>query len=92
MIDQGDHEMHYGNYILNILHDDSPLIVKDNPMSVSVDAERDVDGAGREWVECKVESEAAGRQNGFNDFSRQADFEGHDNAGLGSGSTLTEVL
>jgi tRNA(Ile)-lysidine synthase len=29
----------YGPYHLTLLHDDSPLIVKDNPMAVSVDAE-----------------------------------------------------
>jgi tRNA(Ile)-lysidine synthase len=33
-----DHEVYYGNYKLNLLHDDSPLIVKDNPMATSVDA------------------------------------------------------
>lgn len=33
-----DREIKYGAYKLNILHDDSPLIVKNNPMAVSVDA------------------------------------------------------
>lgn len=32
------HEVHYNNYRLSILHDDSPLIIKDNPMAVSIDA------------------------------------------------------
>jgi tRNA(Ile)-lysidine synthase len=32
------HEIYYGNYKINLLHDDSPLIVKDNPMATSVDA------------------------------------------------------
>lgn len=31
--------INYGRYKLNILHDDSPLIVKDNPMAVSVDSD-----------------------------------------------------
>ena len=30
----------YGNYIVSILHNDSPLIIKDNPMAVSVDADK----------------------------------------------------
>jgi tRNA(Ile)-lysidine synthase len=38
-INEGDHEAHYGDYILGVLHDDSPLIVRDNQMSVSVDAD-----------------------------------------------------
>jgi len=38
IINATDHEAHYHNYKLNVLHDDSPLIVKDNPMAVSVDA------------------------------------------------------
>ena len=32
-------EAQYGNYQLNILHDDSPLIIKDNPLAASVDKE-----------------------------------------------------
>ncbi len=40
VINRDDHEARFGNYKLNILHDDSPLIVKDNPMAVSIDAER----------------------------------------------------
>ncbi|MFB9843732.1 tRNA lysidine(34) synthetase TilS [Mucilaginibacter ginsenosidivorans] len=38
-IDKAQHEAHYGNYRISILHDDSPLIVKDNPMAVSIDAD-----------------------------------------------------
>jgi tRNA(Ile)-lysidine synthase len=30
----------YGKYKLTVLHDDSPLIVKDNPLAVSVDADK----------------------------------------------------
>jgi tRNA(Ile)-lysidine synthase len=35
-----EHEAHavYNGYKLTVLHDDSPLIIKDNPMAVSVDA------------------------------------------------------
>lgn len=32
--------VNYGLYHLTLLHDDSPLIVKDNPMAVSVDADK----------------------------------------------------
>ncbi|WP_214073726.1 tRNA lysidine(34) synthetase TilS [Mucilaginibacter sp. dw_454] len=35
---KNDESVHYGDYRLNILHDDTPLIIKDNPMAVSVDA------------------------------------------------------
>ena len=38
LIAEKTHEVHYGNYKLNLLHDDSPLIVKDNPMAVSIDS------------------------------------------------------
>jgi tRNA(Ile)-lysidine synthase len=38
-INTGDHEAHYGHYKLNILHDDSPLIIKDNPLTASVDTD-----------------------------------------------------
>ncbi|MBB5396315.1 tRNA lysidine(34) synthetase TilS [Mucilaginibacter sp. AK015] len=34
-----DTNVGYNNYKLTVLHDDSPLIVKDNPLAVSVDAE-----------------------------------------------------
>jgi tRNA(Ile)-lysidine synthase len=37
-INPTDHALHYGHYKLTLLHDDSPLIIKDNPLSVSVDA------------------------------------------------------
>lgn len=33
-----DTDVHFGNYKLNMLHDDAPIIIKDNPMAVSVDA------------------------------------------------------
>ncbi|MBL4676097.1 MAG: tRNA lysidine(34) synthetase TilS [Mucilaginibacter sp.] len=33
-----DKEAEWNGYRLNILHDDSPLIIKDNPLAVSVDA------------------------------------------------------
>jgi tRNA(Ile)-lysidine synthase len=33
-----DHQVDFAGYKLAILHDDSPLIIKDNPMAVSVDA------------------------------------------------------
>ncbi|MDP9079734.1 MAG: tRNA lysidine(34) synthetase TilS [Bacteroidota bacterium] len=36
-ININDREVNYTNYKLNILHDDSPLIIKNNPMAVSVD-------------------------------------------------------
>ncbi len=35
-----DNAINYGNYKLTLLHDDTPLIVKDNPMAASVDADR----------------------------------------------------
>jgi len=37
-ISEGQTDVAYHEYRLNILHDDSPLIVKDNPMAASVDA------------------------------------------------------
>jgi len=37
-INTHDREINYGRYKLNILHDDGPLIVKNNPMAVSIDA------------------------------------------------------
>lgn len=37
LIAEKTHEVHYGDYKLNVLHDDSPLIIKDNPLAVSVD-------------------------------------------------------
>ncbi|WP_295794358.1 tRNA lysidine(34) synthetase TilS [Mucilaginibacter sp.] len=38
LINIHDREINYGRYKLNVLHDDSPLIVKNNPMAVSIDA------------------------------------------------------
>ena len=38
-INISDREISYGRYKLSVLHDDSPLIIKDNPMAVSVDSE-----------------------------------------------------
>jgi tRNA(Ile)-lysidine synthase len=35
-----DHTINYGHYKLTLLHDDSPLIIKDNPLAVSVDADK----------------------------------------------------
>ncbi|HWZ16948.1 MAG TPA: tRNA lysidine(34) synthetase TilS [Mucilaginibacter sp.] len=37
-INKYDHEAKYGAYKLTLLHDDSPLIVKDNAMAASIDA------------------------------------------------------
>ncbi|MFD2872587.1 tRNA lysidine(34) synthetase TilS [Mucilaginibacter ximonensis] len=37
-IAEDDTLVHFGSYLLNILHDDAPVIIKDNPMAVSVDA------------------------------------------------------
>jgi tRNA(Ile)-lysidine synthase len=34
-----EHEVNFAGYKLTLLHDDSPLIVKDNPMAASVDAD-----------------------------------------------------
>jgi tRNA(Ile)-lysidine synthase len=39
LISQNDREIDYGGYKLTLLHDDSPLIVKNNPMAVSIDAD-----------------------------------------------------
>ncbi|HWD88906.1 MAG TPA: tRNA lysidine(34) synthetase TilS [Mucilaginibacter sp.] len=39
-IDRRDSETRFGSYQLNILHDDSPLIIKDNPLAASVDTEK----------------------------------------------------
>jgi len=38
-IEKNDHAVHFALYKLTVLHDDSPLIVKNNPMAVSVDAD-----------------------------------------------------
>jgi tRNA(Ile)-lysidine synthase len=37
-INEGDTETHFGDYKLNLLHDDSPLIVRNNPLTTSVDS------------------------------------------------------
>ncbi|MGZ3757481.1 MAG: tRNA lysidine(34) synthetase TilS [Mucilaginibacter sp.] len=37
-INLGDHTLHYGSYRLTLLHDDSPLIIKDNPLTIAVDS------------------------------------------------------
>jgi len=37
-INEANHDVNYGNYKITILHDDSPLIVKDNPFATSIDA------------------------------------------------------
>jgi tRNA(Ile)-lysidine synthase len=39
-IEATDHSINYGNYKLTVLHDDTPLIIKDNPLAVSVDADK----------------------------------------------------
>jgi len=39
LINQDSHTLNYGNYKLTILHDDSPLIIKDNPMAIAVDTD-----------------------------------------------------
>jgi tRNA(Ile)-lysidine synthase len=39
LINKNDHEVNYAGYRLTFLHDDSPLIIKDNPMAVSIDAD-----------------------------------------------------
>ncbi len=38
IIEAGTHSVIYGDYHLTLLHDDTPLIVKDNPMATSVDS------------------------------------------------------
>jgi tRNA(Ile)-lysidine synthase len=37
-INEFEHEVEYGDYKVTVLHDDSPLIIKDNPLAVSMDA------------------------------------------------------
>lgn len=39
LINETDHSLHYGGYRLTLLHDDIALIVKDNPLATSVDAD-----------------------------------------------------
>ncbi|MEO8885324.1 MAG: tRNA lysidine(34) synthetase TilS [Mucilaginibacter sp.] len=38
LINEADHTIHYGAYRLTLLHDDSALIIKNNPMAVAIDA------------------------------------------------------
>ena len=38
-INEGEHGADYGDYKVTLLHDDSPLIIKYNPLAVSMDAE-----------------------------------------------------
>lgn len=37
IINQADHQVNFGNYKLVLLHDDSALIIKDNPLATSID-------------------------------------------------------
>lgn len=39
LITKDQHDVKFNDYRLNILHDDSPLIIKDNPMAVSIDTD-----------------------------------------------------
>jgi len=39
LIGREEKEVNYNGYKLNLLHDDSPLIVKNNPLAVSIDAD-----------------------------------------------------
>jgi len=39
LINKDQHEVKFDNFRLNILHDDSPLIIKDNPMAASIDTD-----------------------------------------------------
>jgi tRNA(Ile)-lysidine synthase len=38
LINETDHNLTYGHYRLTLLHDDSPLIIKNNPLAVAIDA------------------------------------------------------
>lgn len=38
LINETDHSVTYGSFKLTLLHDDSPLIVKNNPFAVAIDA------------------------------------------------------
>ncbi|QEM06546.1 tRNA lysidine(34) synthetase TilS [Mucilaginibacter rubeus] len=40
IINATDHEANFGVYKLNLLHDDSALIIKNNPLAVSIDADK----------------------------------------------------
>lgn len=37
LINEADHNLTYGPYKLTLLHDDSPLIIKNNPLAVAID-------------------------------------------------------
>jgi tRNA(Ile)-lysidine synthase len=39
LINEDTHEVNYCDYKINLLHDDSPLIIKDNPLATSVDSD-----------------------------------------------------
>jgi tRNA(Ile)-lysidine synthase len=39
IINPNNHVVNYNNYKIALLHDDSPLIVKDNPLAISIDAD-----------------------------------------------------
>lgn len=39
LINKGDREVTYAGYKFTLLHDDSPLIIKDNPLALSADAD-----------------------------------------------------
>lgn len=39
LIYPNNHQIKYHNYKITLLHDDSPLIVKDNPLAISIDSE-----------------------------------------------------
>lgn len=38
LINEDTYEVNYGDYKITLLHDDTPLVVKDNPLATSVDA------------------------------------------------------
>lgn len=40
LIHEGSHQVNYGAYKVTLLHDDSALIVKNNPLAASVDADK----------------------------------------------------
>lgn len=39
LINEATHDVNYGRYKITLLHDESPLIIRDNPLAVSIDAE-----------------------------------------------------
>ncbi|EHQ25738.1 tRNA lysidine(34) synthetase TilS [Mucilaginibacter paludis] len=40
LIHQNDHEVYYSQFKITLLHDDSPLIIRDNPMALSANADK----------------------------------------------------